>query len=238
MVIFLKKQFFHNAIFLLALLMAFLSFFKSDAKLKSVMSPYVSGKIIIIDAGHGSPDGGATGFSGSSEKDLNLLVSKSLGNLLMQSGARVIYTRQTDESIANNNDSNIKSKKQSDMRNRKQIRDESDADLFISIHMNKFRESKYKGAQVFYNNSHDGNKILANLIQNEIKYIADSSNNRSPKDSKNDIYILNDSKIPSVLVECGFISNPEEEKKLLTKGYRDKIAYAIYSGILKYFTNT
>lgn len=236
--IFVKKQIFNNVIFLLAILMASISFFSGGAKFKPVMSPYVSGKVIIIDAGHGSPDGGATGFSGSKEKDLNLLVSKSLGNLLTQSGARVIYTRQTDEGIYNISDGSIKSKKQSDMKNRKKIRDEEKADLFISIHMNKFSESKYKGAQVFYNNSHDDNKIIADLIQDEIKYIADGSNNRSPKDSKNSIYILNDCKIPAVLVECGFISNPEEEKKLLTKDYRDKIAYAIYSGILKYFTNT
>ncbi|MBO5742927.1 MAG: N-acetylmuramoyl-L-alanine amidase CwlD [Clostridia bacterium] len=238
MVIFVKKQIFNNAVFLLALLMASISFFSGSNNLKPVMSPYVSGKVIIIDAGHGSPDGGATGFSGSKEKDLNLLVSKSLGNLFMQSGARVIYTRQTDESIYDSDDASIKSKKQSDMKNRKKIRDESEADLFISIHMNKFPESKYKGAQVFYNNSHNDNKSLADLIQKELKNIADSSNNRSPKDSKNDIFILNGSKIPSVLVECGFISNPEEEKKLLTKAYRDKLAYAIYSGVLKYFTNT
>ncbi|MBO7289612.1 MAG: N-acetylmuramoyl-L-alanine amidase CwlD [Clostridia bacterium] len=238
MVIFVKKQIFNNAVFLLALLMASISFFCGSNNFKPVMSPYVSGKVIIIDAGHGSPDGGATGFSGSKEKDLNLLVSKSLGNLFMQSGARVIYTRQTDESIYDSDDASIKSKKQSDMKNRKKIRDESEADLFISIHMNKFPESKYKGAQVFYNNSHNDNKSLADLIQKELKNIADSSNNRSPKDSKNDIFILNGSKIPSVLVECGFISNPEEEKKLLTKAYRDKLAYAIYSGVLKYFTNT
>ena len=238
MVLFIKKQRIKNILFILALIMASVSVYIRGRGVHPVMSASVSGKVIVIDAGHGSPDGGTTGYSGTMEKDLNLLVAKSLGNMLMQSGAHVIYTREGDESIADSSSNTIREIKKNDMKKRKLIRDESGADMFVSIHMNYFSETKYKGAQVFYNKILDENKILADLIQTEIKNIADNSNARSPKISKNDIYILNGSKIPSVLVECGFISNPGEEKKLLTKAYRDKIAYSIYSGILKYYTNT
>lgn len=238
MVLYIKKQNVKNIVFFLALIMASVSVFTRGSGVHPVMSAAVAGKVIVIDAGHGYPDGGTTGHSGTMEKDLNLLVAKSLGNMLMQSGAHVIYTREGDEAIADSSSNTIREIKQNDMKKRKLIRDESGADMFVSIHMNNFFEKKYKGAQVFYNKILDENKILANLIQTEIKNIADKSNTRSPKESKNDIYILKESKIPSVLVECGFISNPEEEKNLLTKAYRDKIAYSIYSGILKYYINT
>jgi N-acetylmuramoyl-L-alanine amidase len=234
-VIFLKKQKIHTFLFIVAVFMACVSVFIRGSGVHPVMSTMLSGKVIILDAGHGTPDGGATGYSGSKEKDLNLLVAKSLGNMLMQSGAHVIYTRQDDESIAYNTNDSIKNIKRNDMKKRKEIRDGSGADMFISIHMNNFPEKKYRGAQVFYNTILEDNRILAKAIQSEIKTIADNSNNRSEKESKDDIYLLNESKIPSVLVECGFISNPDEEKLLLTKAYQEKIAYSIYSGILKYY---
>ena len=237
MILFIKKQKIYNIIFFLALIFACVSVFSNGFFAVPTMSIPLSGRVIVIDPGHGTPDGGAVGYSGSKEKDLNLLVAKSLGNLLQQSGAHVIYTRQGDSAIADNINDSIRNVKKSDMKKRKTIRDESGADLFISIHMNKFPQAKYKGAQVFYETSCNDSELLAGHIQNQIKLIADSSNTREIKNSKKDIFILNGSKIPSVLVECGFLSNPGEEQKLLSKSYQDKMAYAIYSGILKYFSN-
>ncbi len=237
MVFFINKDRLYNIIFSLALTFALVSGFAGrEANSLNVSSIPLNAKVIVIDAGHGTPDSGATGYSGTSEKDVNLAVSKSLGNLLQQSGVHVIYTRENDGTIADNLDTTIRNIKLQDMKKRKSIRDESKADMFISIHMNIYSDTKVKGAQVFYKEDNKEGKLLANLIQEDICRIADNTNKRKAKNSKNDIYLLNDSKIPSVLVECGFLSNPEEEKKLLSKSYQDKVAYAIYSGILKYFT--
>lgn len=237
MVFFINKDRLYNIIFSLALAVSLVSGFtgRGDNVLKSSTTP-ISGKVIVIDAGHGTPDSGATGYSGTREKDVNLALSKSLGNLLQQSGVHVIYTRENDGTIADNLDTTIRNIKLQDMKKRRHIRDESKADMFISIHMNIYSDPKVKGAQVFYKEDNKESKLLANLIQENICRTVDTSNKRQAKNSKNDIYLLNDSKIPSVLVECGFLSNPGEEKKLLSKSYQDKMAYAIYSGILKYFT--
>lgn len=239
MVVFLNKQRIYNILFSVALVLAVISMFSfNDGMLYPVMSVPVSGKIIVIDAGHGTPDGGATGVSGAKEKDINLYIAKNLGNYLMQSGAVVIYTREDDGTIADNLDDTIRNIKRNDMSKRKNIRDNSNADMFISIHMNIYSDPKYSGAQVFYKGENAESRMLANSIQNQIKSFVDPANTREAKNSKNEIFILNDSKIPSVLVECGFLSNPGEEKKLLTESYRDEISYAIYSGILKYLSNT
>lgn len=108
--------------------------------------------------------------------------------------------------------------------------------MFVSIHMNSGDNSSYHGAQVFYQHNSPDSKKLAEAVQKSIKSFADSSNTREAKDSKNSIFILKDSKIPSVLVECGFLSNKEEEARLQTDSYQNQLAYAIYGGILKYIS--
>lgn len=239
MVFVLKKQLIYNIVFSVGLLLSCISFFaivfNSDVSSTMAGTP-LTGKVIVIDAGHGNPDGGALGISGSHEADINLKIAKKTGDFLQKCGAHVIYTRENNEAVADDLNDSIKNIKKSDMSNRKIIRDNSDADVFISIHMNIFAESKYSGAQVFYNNS-VGSKVLAEYIQKSFKENVDRENNRNIKDAKNSIYILNNCTFPSVLVECGFISNPYEEKKLLSDDYQDKIAYAISSGIINFLTN-
>lgn len=233
----IKKQTVFNVIFTIALVFAFGLNFIPDAQTYTTAAPVTSGKIIVIDAGHGSPDGGAVSNSGTLEKDLNLKISKRLGSLLQQSGAYVIYTRSDDNSIADDLNAKIRDIKRSDMRNRKDIKNNSGADLFVSIHMNFFEDPQYSGAQVFYKGTCAQSKMLAESIQQYIKDFADNTNTREAKDSKNSIFILNDSNLPSVLVECGFLSNAAEESKLKTADYQDKIAFSIFSGISNYFTN-
>ncbi len=233
---FIKKQQLYNLIFAVILLLSAVINFRPSFDVTETASPPVSGRVIVIDAGHGTPDGGAVGLSGTLEKDLNLEVAKSLGNFLEQSGAFVVYTRYDDNSIADDLDKSIREIKRSDLNNRKNIKANSGADMFISIHMNKFSDSQYKGAQVFYAQSPDESKVLAEKIQNKIKEIADNTNVREAKSDNNSIFILKNSNIPSVVVECGFLSNEEEEFKLKTKEYRDKIAFAVFAGINDYLT--
>ena len=234
------KQIIINCIFVVGLLMSSFSAFTllSDSNSYiSVSATPVSGKVIVIDAGHGSPDGGATGYSGASEKDINLIIAKKTGDFLNKCGAQVIYTRESDNAISDNLNDTVAKIKSSDMKKRVYIRDSSNADIFISIHMNIFSDKRYKGAQVFYTASSE-NKELAESIQYSLRNILDKTNKREVIDAGRSIFVLNDSIIPSALIECGFISNPEEEKKLLSDSYQNKIAYAIGSGIIKYLNNT
>ncbi len=186
----------------------------------------VSDKVIVLDPGHGASDGGASGSGGSSEKELNLQIALRLQKLLEQTGATVIVTRADDEPIAGS--------KRADMHLRKSIKDTSDADIFVSIHMNKFPQSKYSGAQVFYTPD-DASKALGEEIQNSMREILNPDNDRQAKPADKSIYILKESGVPSVIVECGFLSNPQEEQLLIQPDYQDKVAWSVYAGITSYF---
>ncbi len=188
----------------------------------------VSDKVIVLDAGHGASDGGAIGTTGVAEKDINLKIAQKLQKLLEQTGATVIVTRADDSAIAET--------KRNDMRLRKSIKETSAADIFVSIHMNKFSQSKYSGAQVFYS-SDDKSKALGEAIQSSMRNILNPDNNRVAKNAENSIYILKKSDVPSVIVECGFLSNPEEEELLTQSDYQDKVAWSVYAGITSYFDN-
>ena len=183
-------------------------------------------KIIAIDAGHGGWDPGKMGKNGENEKDINLAIAKKL-TMLLESGGAVVYT-------VRNNDEALGDSKGEDMNERKKIIDKSEADIMVSIHQNSFPSEDIKGAQVFYHGTSDDGKRLAGCIQKKLSEILDSSNDRVEK-SNESYYILRKTEIPSVIIECGFLSNPEEEIKLNSDDYQNKTAWAIYCGIVDYF---
>lgn len=195
-----------------------------------------SGKVIVIDAGHGFPDGGAVGSSGVQEKDLNLAIAQKLQMLLEQGGASVLITRADDNAVAEDLNKKIREIKRADLKNRRDFKNNSECDAFVSIHMNKFPEEQYKGAQVFCAGEPAESRILGEAIQSKLKEMVDPSNDRVAKTADSGIFVLKDSKVPSVIVECGFLSNSEEAKLLQTDEYQNKIAFAIYSGILEYLS--
>ena len=195
----------------------------------------VCDKTIIIDAGHGGLDGGAVSKDGASEKEINLSIAKYLESYLKQSGAKVLMTRSTDKSLHKDENATVNEKKKSDLLTRKAKVNESDADLFISVHQNFFTQEKYKGAQVFYDSKSPLSQKCALIIQNSIKDNADADNLRVPMQIDKSKMLFSDLKIPAVLVECGFLSNHEEAEKLKTKEYQQKIAFSIYLGIIQYF---
>lgn len=190
---------------------------------KDVFLP-IESKVIVIDPGHGGWDPGKTGVNGANEKDINLAIAKKLAQYLEDSGADVIMTRDDDEALSEN--------KREDLKLRTESIDESD--LLISIHQNSFPQQKIWGAQVFYYESSDEGKKLAELVQLSIKEYIGDGNKRVPK-SSDSYYILKNTDVTSIIVECGFLSNNDEEQKLNSEQYQDKIAWAIYMGILKYF---
>lgn len=192
----------------------------------------LSGKVIALDAGHGGPDGGAVSRQGVIEKDINLAITLYLRDYLQQSGAVVVMTREGDYDLADSSTRGYSKRKTEDLKQRVKVIEDKKADLFISIHMNSIPSNRWSGAQVFYYPNHSDNVALAGLIQEEMKRNLENTD-RVAKTVKT-VYILQALKIPSALVEVGFLSHPEESMLLKDVEYQRKVAASIYKGILRY----
>ena len=203
-------------------------------KYTSTVSLPASGKIIVIDAGHGVPDEGAQSSNGTTEAETNLKIALKLQNLLEQSGCTVVLTRSDENAIYDLDSKTLKQKKISDIKHRVKIGNESSADIFVSIHLNKIPQSQYDGWQTFYKEGSEEGAKLAKTIQENLNKTIQKENNRIAKTIDN-IYIIKHVEIPTTIVECGFLSNPEEEKLLLEDEYQNKLAWGIYNGIIDYF---
>ncbi|MTI48297.1 N-acetylmuramoyl-L-alanine amidase CwlD [Sporosalibacterium faouarense] len=193
----------------------------------------IANKVIVIDPGHGGVDPGAISNSGVKEKNINLLIAKKLKRLLEQSGTIVILTREEDVGLYTEKSTTYRQKKNEDLRNRRIMANEINPDIFITIHLNSFPQSRYYGAQTFFQQGSEEGKKLAVLIQEELKNVLDEDNGRVPQ-SRDTIYLLREVKALAVLIECGFLSNPEESSLLNNPVYQEKIAWSIYTGIIRY----
>lgn len=184
-----------------------------------------------MSAPHGSPDGGAVGSGGTQEKDVNLAIVLKLREVLEGRGAEVVLTRSGDSAIYDPDAETIREKKVSDMHNRLDIINNSGADLFISIHMNAFSDRSQSGLHVFYSRNHPEAEAIASAIQDKISELT-GAKVHTVKAASESLFLMKDPKPPSVLVECGFISNPDEEKLLNDDEYQAKIAFAIADAVL------
>lgn len=184
---------------------------------------------VVLDAGHGGIDGGSKGDLGIFERDLNLSVTKKIKHLLNTLNIDVIQTRTTEEGLYGTFARGFKNK---DMKARQQIIQNSNADLVVSIHMNFFQDKKVMGAQVFYKPNSNVSKTLAVNMQNLFVKNLEGAK-KSP--AKGDFFILTCIQKPGILVECGYLSNSEEEKLLVSKDYQNKLAYQIFCGIVSFF---
>jgi len=211
----------------------FVNTYLNSEKYVSAMSKENEKNIVIIDAGHGGEDPGAVGSDNIYEKDLNLSVSKELGSALAEKGFTVIYTR-TDDKLLYKEEENIKGiRKISDLKNRCKIAAEYPNAIFVSIHMNSYGDPKYSGTQVYYSTRNEYGRMLASAIQESVKESLQPNNNRVIKSGEG-IFLLENTENVSVLVECGFITNSEECKKLSEKEYQKELSLAIVCGIIKY----
>ncbi len=206
----------------------------SEPKVVQTMTLPVSNKVIVLDAGHGTPDEGATSSNGTSEAQINLSIVMKLQKLLENSGSTVLLTRYDENAIYELDAKTISQKKVSDIKNRVKIGNESSADIFVSVHLNKIPQKQYSGWQTFYKKNDDNSKKLATSIQNNLNTSINTENNRVPLELNN-IYIMKHVDIPIALVECGFLSNDNEEALLITDEYQSKLAWGIYNGIMDYF---
>lgn len=183
------------------------------------------GKTVVIDAGHGGADGGVVGVSTSvKESDVNLSIARSLKHFLKTKGYDVIMTRSTTDGLYG---MTTKNKKLKDMQERKKIIEKSNADLVVSIHCNSYPRGDQYGAQVFYAPGSEEGKAKAEAMQS----VLGSTLGTERKAMSGDYFILQCSALPSLLVECGFLTTPQEEKKLVSSSYQEKVAYAIFTGI-------
>ncbi len=190
---------------------------------------------IVIDAGHGGVDGGAVSLSGVQESHINLSVALKLEDTLALFGIAPQMLRREDISLHSSDADTIREKKRSDLHNRTAMIDQIQDPILISIHQNTFPQPQYHGAQVFYAATPLSQEI-GQRAQQDLSCHLDPSNQRQAKKIPETIYLLNHISCPAILVECGFLSNPAEEKLLLRDDYQRKIAATLAGTILTFFT--
>ena len=233
MIILNRKRILYILLFLFLAILFTYSSTEEEKYIETFALP-ISNHTIILDAGHGNPDGGAEGISGVTEEKINLEIVLKLQELLEQSGCVVLLTRSDENGVYDIDKKTIKEKKVSDMKNRVELSKTSEAEIFVSIHLNKINEEKYSGYQTFYQVNNENSKELAMFIQDNLNFAIQKENKREIMPLKGK-YIMENVKIPTVTVECGFLSNVEEEKLLQKEDYQMRIAWGIYTGIMDYF---
>lgn len=220
----------HTVCVLLAVLVVICSIVGVYCAVKATSSPKAL-YTIVIDAGHGGRDGGAVGrVTGETESYLNLQFALKLKSICEEYGFKVVLTRKDMNGLYSAFASN---KKRSEMEKRMKIIGKANADMVVSIHMNSFSNSSARGAQVFYAQEHAEFENFAQCVQ-------DALNEKMPYAKKlakpSDFYVINKTTLPSLLVECGFLSNAEEEKLLVNENYQEDFCYVLFYGILSYFS--
>jgi N-acetylmuramoyl-L-alanine amidase len=237
MILLIKRR---NAVLILMILFLSMAIFSIDGSGNQPTAAATTQfkATVVVDAGHGGEDPGAvSNYSGIAEKDINLRIAQLLAIELEQDNYNVIMTRREDVLNYQAGTKNITDKRRQDLTGRKKLIDGSNADIAVSIHLNKFEEAKYYGAQAFFPPDSLESERLAKSIQDSLKNLVDPSNTRAALVKKERIIILRDLKVPTALVECGFLSNPQEEALLRTVDYQEKIAEAIKAGIDAYFAD-
>jgi N-acetylmuramoyl-L-alanine amidase len=191
--------------------------------------------VVILDAGHGGMDGGCTAYDGTVEKDINLNILLDLRDLLEVSGYIVEVTRDTDKSIHDTGVEGVANQKSSDMDNRLALFNKYDNAICVSIHQNQFTDSKYSGAQMFYSDTNPNSEKLANITQQKFVEYLQPDNTREIKLCGKELFLCYYCDNPTVMAECGFLSNPEEAEKLKDVEYQKQVAFTLYSAINEYY---
>lgn len=217
-----------NACIIVFVMIMFLLTF-AFSHIVAVSASGYNGITIVLDAGHGGRDGGSVGVNGTIEKEINLKYTLALKEKLVSAGYRVELTRKTDDGLYLES---AKNKKMSDLNARMEIIKRANPNLVISIHMNSFSSQSAHGASTYYRSGDESGQIVSDLIQQSLNTYLGAP---STKGKVGDYYILNESYYTAVLIECGFLSNPEEEHLLNTDEYLEKFVDAVYNAILLYF---
>lgn len=194
----------------------------------------VNKKVIVLDAGHGGIDGGCVSVNGVAEKGINLSIVQTLRDCFDILGFDVVCTREDDRSIHDSGVEGIGKQKLSDMKNRLDIINRYDDALVVSVHQNQFVDPRYSGAQMFYAKENDDSRRLAECMKKQFVALLQPSNERETKPVGKEMYLIHNAKSPALMVECGFLSNPDEAKLLESADYQKKVAFTILTGAQEY----
>lgn len=201
-----------------------------EEQIRDTMGKKAELSVVVIDAGHGGIDPGKVGCNGVQEKEINLSIAKKLEQLLKQNDIAVVMTRCEDKDLASEKAEN---RKNEDLRERVRKMEEVQPVLAVSIHQNSYPEEEVSGAQVFYYAESEQGKRLGKILQECLKKELNDGNHRAAKASK-EYYLLKRSSVPTVIVECGFLSNEKEAALLAQEEYQEKIAFSLLLGIMEY----
>lgn len=211
-------------------LLGVMFFERAEQQTVDTMGRSIERPVVVIDAGHGGKDPGKVGVNAALEKDINLSIALRLKRLLEQNDVVVVMTREEDKDLASEQ---AVSRKNEDLRARAALISEASPIVMVSIHQNSYPEKDVDGAQVFYYSGSEEGKQLGVMIQESLKSEIKDGNHRVAKANK-DYYLLKKANCPAVIVECGFLSNPEEAALLATKEYQEKVAFSVHLGIMEY----
>ena len=225
-----------NIVIVCVLLITFLTFVLcfGAIRINPVGRAYANKIKIVLDAGHGGVDGGVCGVNtGIKESELNLKVVKKLEKNLTDAGMAVFLTRNSEAGLYGVVSSSLKRK---DMEKRRDIIKKVEPTLVVSIHMNQYTLSTRRGAQAFYNKDNENSKLLAECVQQSFNEMPEAV--RESSALAGDYYIVNCTKYPSIIAECGFLSNADDEALLISEQYQESLAYNIFKGISLYLAQT
>jgi N-acetylmuramoyl-L-alanine amidase len=198
----------------------------------------VTKPMLVLDAGHGGIDGGCSSANGDVEKHINLNIIKSIDNMAQLYGYETVLTRDSDKSIYDKGVTGIRNQKVSDMDNRLEIFNTYPDAVCVSVHQNMYTDPQYKGAQMFYSDSNEDNELLAQIMQEKFATTIQPYNEREIKLCGSELFLCYYCDNPTIMIECGFLSNPDEAALLVTPEYQSNVAYTIFSGICEYNTVT
>ena len=211
---------------------------RQDMEIGTTVANFPKYSTVIIDAGHGGEDGGASSADGLVEKDVNLEIAQMLCNMLEANGVDVIMTREDDRLLYDRNTNYQGRKKKLDLAARLAIADSTENAIFVSIHMNSFTDSRYSGLQVWYSPNNANSADLAEIIRRENQTELQPENTRKCKEATSAINLLHNAKCPAVLVECGFLSNPDEAALFEGNDYRQRVAFMLFCSITEFLSST
>ena len=186
--------------------------------------------VILIDPGHGGFDGGAVGIDGVIEKDINLAIAQKLYDLFSVSGFETVLTRDQDVALGNGEGS-IRQQKNADLHQRMELTEQYPNSILLSIHQNHYTDPQAFGAQVFYGPQNPESQRLGEIVQQYLVSQLQPENTRKCKVCTKDVYLIHNAQIPCLLVECGFLSNPQDTYKLVQSDYQRQVAFSIFSGV-------
>lgn len=194
------------------------------------------GYTVILDAGHGGVDGGAVSADGLAEREITLEIVKKAKEYLELSGIHVVMTREDNGSIHDSSAVTLREQKNSDLKNRVKIAGQHPEAMLVSVHLNSFPDTAQHGAQVFYKGNDTASQQVGELAQATLREVLNPENEREAKAIPETIYLMRNIDNTAVLMECGFLSNPEEAALLATETYQQDVAFAIYLTVMRYIS--